>query len=277
MLWLVGINDLSGSCAVLAFLATVVWGFVGFRLRDRLRALLTRDQATSCAIYRLKLHPLAKYSGPWLAAVTDWWTILHLARGDRHLVLYELHQRYGKPFPELSTIQCDTHIRKGKFVRYGSNRISINSVSALGDIYNVNANVQKSRVYGTYKHFFADEDMSKTTFDRKEHAYKRRINAQALSLNSIKSLEGHILKNIRVFFKNLLDLNADHKLWNAPRDMSKEIGYLVADIMGDVTFSKNWNTLEEPQYRSFVEDSALGTAGIHLVSIKLQTFWRSPH
>lgn len=109
--------------------------------------------------------------------------------------------------------------------------------------------------------------MSMTTIDRKEHAYKRRVNVQALNPKSVKNLESRILKNIRIFYSNLLDHNADSGTWNAARDMSKEIGYLVSDIMGDITFSKNWNTLKDPAHRQFVEDSALGTAGIHLVCI----------
>ena len=163
-------------------------------------------------------------------------------------------------------MNCEAKVHTGTFVRYGPNRVSIKSASALRDIYSTSANVRKSRVYGTYKHFFADVDMSMTTIDRKEHAYKRRINAQALNVRSIKSLEEQILKNIRKFSQGLLDGVVDLRTWGAPKNMSKEVGYLVSDIMGDVTFSKNWNTLEDPEYRRFVEDSALGTAGVHLVS-----------
>jgi cytochrome P450 len=43
----------------------------------------------------------------------------------------------------------------------------------------------------------------------------------------------------------------------------------VSDIMGDVTFSKNWDVQRDKERRHFVDDSALGTAGIHLVSLHL--------
>ncbi len=48
--------------------------------------------------------------------------------------------------------------------------------------------------------------------------------------------------------------------------MSKVVGYLISDIMGDTTLSGNWNTQRDPQNRHFVEQSTPETAGIHLVS-----------
>ena len=68
-----------------------------------------------------------------------------------------------------------------KSVHFGPNRISINSTTALRKIYATIANVQKSQVYGSFKQFFKHTDMSMTIIDRqREHAFKRRINAEAL-------------------------------------------------------------------------------------------------
>jgi hypothetical protein len=55
-------------------------------------------------IYRLYLHPLAKYPGTFLAKVTDWYNIYHCYIGDRHLEFARIHEKYGQ------------------FVRYGPNR-----------------------------------------------------------------------------------------------------------------------------------------------------------
>jgi hypothetical protein len=46
-------------------------------------------------------HPLAKYPGPWWAGLTDWYSVYHIFKGDRHLDFYRLHERYGKPFHEV--------------------------------------------------------------------------------------------------------------------------------------------------------------------------------
>ncbi len=50
------------------------------------------------ALYRLSpWHPLASYPGPWPARVTSLWLTCRSLRGQRYLLLDNLHRRYG-PF-----------------------------------------------------------------------------------------------------------------------------------------------------------------------------------
>ena len=51
--------------------------------------------AVGVVIYRLTLHPLAKYPGPFLAKITDIHLAYHAWKGDRHLQFYRSHERYG--------------------------------------------------------------------------------------------------------------------------------------------------------------------------------------
>lgn len=50
-------------------------------------------------LYRLYLHPLARFPGPKGAAVTGLWElfndVLRYERGSFHLLLNDLHDRYG--------------------------------------------------------------------------------------------------------------------------------------------------------------------------------------
>ena len=49
-------------------------------------------------LYRLSpWHPLASYPGPWQAKATSLWLTCMSLRGQRYLLLDELHRRYG-PF-----------------------------------------------------------------------------------------------------------------------------------------------------------------------------------
>ena len=151
----------------------------------------------------------------------------------------------------------------GKVVRIGPNRISVNSHQALQDIYSVTANVQKSNVYGTFKHFFGNIDMSMTMINRKAHAARRRVTVQPLTAPKVKLMEDKILNDIRIFCESLASEDADS--WSQPRDVTMMVSYLVFDIMGDLTFSKNWNLLLNEENRPLAEEVPMGVAGIHIV------------
>ena len=91
---------------------------------------------TSCivltAAYRLTLHPLAKYPGPWLAKITELYPLYHSIIGDRHLTFWRLHKKHGD------------------IIRYGPNQLSVNTSTGLKSIYGFKANVQKSSWYSVF-------------------------------------------------------------------------------------------------------------------------------
>jgi hypothetical protein len=52
--------------------------------------------------YRLTLHPLARYPGPFPAKITDLYLAYHAWKGDRHLEFHRCHEKYGIPLPHIS-------------------------------------------------------------------------------------------------------------------------------------------------------------------------------
>ena len=157
----------------------------------------------------------------------------------------------------------DFHL--GKVVRFGPRRLSINSSTALQDIYGTSANVARSQTYVSTEHFFGGTPSSNTTMSWKEHAFRRRVNVQAINPTSIKRMEERILRNIRYFSTQLVDDEAQD--WSNGREMSKMIGCLVSDIMGDVIFGRRWETMRKPDNRDLLTKLPEAVAGIHLVSI----------
>ena len=90
------------------------------------------------AVYQLYFHPLAKYPGPLLGRISPFYDLYHSYAGDKHLVLYHLHQKYGT------------------VVRYTPNTVSINDPAALKAIYSHNANVLKGYVMPrSYNDYFS--------------------------------------------------------------------------------------------------------------------------
>jgi hypothetical protein len=128
----------------------------------------------------------------------------------------------------------------------------------------VKANVKRSQVYASTAHFFGGTPSSNTTPDMKEHAFRRRVNVRAVSAANIKGMEEQILKNIRYFCESLTDGAGND--WSSPHDMSKLVGYLISDITGDVTFSKNFEMQKKPDNRDLLTSLPEAVAGIHLVS-----------
>ncbi|KAK4069308.1 hypothetical protein Trihar35433_5887 [Trichoderma harzianum] len=204
-------------------------------------------------VYKLAFHPLAKYPGPLIASLTDWYTVYWIAEGGRHLELDKQHKKHGK------------------FVRFGPNRLSINSAKASRDLHDVNSNTFKADAYGSFKRFFGAE-MSLTTVDHKAHAFRRRVNVTAITPAAVKEFEDQVTPHLDEFI-SIIGEGAGSRLqgengWSPGKDMSYAVAFCIADIMGSVTFGRTWNVQRDPKYRHFVKDLPNGVAGIHLVLFK---------
>ncbi|KAK4552541.1 hypothetical protein LTR86_010185 [Recurvomyces mirabilis] len=104
-------NNLSYPHLVLALLAAVVVHVVG-----------------TC-IYRLHFHHLAKYPGPFWARLSAWPSYLQTVKGNRHVWLYELHQKYGP------------------IVRYRPDAVVMNTPEAYRAIFGPKSNIKKTESY----------------------------------------------------------------------------------------------------------------------------------
>ena len=153
----------------------------------------------------------------------------------------------------------------GKTVRFGPNRISVNSSTALQKIYSTAANTTKSQNYNTLNHLFKGVPITATIVgDRKKHTYRKRFHSQALSASSIKGLEELIVRNLRKFCR-VVDMEPSGE-WTAAKDMSRWMSNISFDTTGDLVFSRNWNLIESEVNRNMPEVIFQGLSGLNLVS-----------
>lgn len=203
---------------------------------------------SAIVIYRLTFHPLAKYPGPRLAAITDIYLTYYAYRGSRHLAFARAHSRYGS------------------YVRIGPNTLSINTTTALKTIYGFRANVRKADFYTAFPANKKTVNVH-SSIDKLQHARKRRVLSHAFSDQAIKSLERWILANVRTGCRLLEEKGKDagpEKGWREPWNVANWCNWLVFDIMGDLVFGKAFGMLESPINR-FAVDLVGNAAHRHLI------------
>ncbi|KAG9235188.1 cytochrome P450 [Amylocarpus encephaloides] len=194
--------------------------------------------------YRVFFHPLAKYPGPLLAKLTDWYSVYHAYIGDRHLEFYRCHETYGPIF------------------RYGPNSLSINSNTALKIIYGHKSNVQKSQFYSVFPPT-KDTFNTHSSINKAQHARKRRVISHAFSDSAVKNMEKYILANVRTLTSRLGE-GAREKGWSVPQNMADWANYLTFDVMGDLCFGKAFEMLEREDNRHVI-DLIGNAAHMHLI------------
>ncbi|EFR01588.1 isotrichodermin C-15 hydroxylase [Nannizzia gypsea CBS 118893] len=177
------------------------------------------------AAYRLMLHPLAKYPGPFWNKLSDWPFFFEVIGGDHHLECLRQHEIYGP------------------IVRTGPNKLSVNSASAMRQIYHRSANVQRSDWYLTLyaSASYAHNVHSET--NKKKHSVRRRVMEQAFSDAALRSSEEFIVENIKTFCDQLSKTAASPGEWGTPQNMDHWCTYLSYDIMGDLVFNTKFNCL----------------------------------
>ena len=134
-------------------------------------------------------------------------------------------------------------------MRYGPNRISLCSNSALRTVYGPRANVRKSSNFQVFLWFFNGWS-SQTMIDtaKYHHASKRQALAHALGMITHDLVEESMLQSVRRFRKLLEDdctqaprsCKAD---WSSPKDLAVLAGRLSFDVMNQVCFGHSSDTL----------------------------------
>lgn len=210
-------------------------------------------------IYRLTLHPLAKYPGPFLAKITPWYDVYHSYVKDRHLDQYKCEKKYGKVF------------------RYGPNYLVINTAGGLKDIY-TNAKTSPIKKGPQYK-FLADYGNVSThsAIDKNVHAFKRRVLGHAFSDSALRNLEPMMIGTIDKWLTLLgADASEEIKGWSKPKNMAKWANHVTFDVLGDLCFGKPFGMLESDKLRSLT-DVMLVRARMLLVVCFNRFSTRVPH
>ncbi|KAF2800348.1 cytochrome P450 [Melanomma pulvis-pyrius CBS 109.77] len=211
-------------------------------------------------IYNVFFHPYAKYPGPFLAKFTDLYAGYHAWKGDIHLDMWRCHLKYGDK------------------VRYAPNRLNVNTVTGLKNIYGQGKPFLKSKNYAAMVHQATN---TLTVRDRKDHGRRRRVIQQGLSDATLRAFEPYMYEIINRFCDRLIQTSEEEaklekngestetafktSTWKTERNMSEWCNYLAFDLMATFIFSGKYNMLEREQYRyvmQCIEQSNIRVASI---------------
>ncbi|KAL2864248.1 cytochrome P450 [Aspergillus lucknowensis] len=173
------------------------------------------------SIYRLTLHPLAKYPGPKIGAVSQLWFARSWFYGKYFQDIEELHKKYGD------------------FVRIAPNELSIATTQSFNDIYG-----QVGRTHDVFvKSDFYDVGEKELTIvserDPEKHKEVRRVLAPAFTSAALARQEPLIHEFIDLFIAQLLK-----HATKEPVNVNEWYKYLTFDITGELTFGEPFGTIE---------------------------------
>ncbi|CEN59721.1 hypothetical protein ASPCAL02165 [Aspergillus calidoustus] len=120
-------TTLGGATTALSYIQEVAWT-TALSTASKLIGSYLLGVYGSLLVYRLLLHPLNKFPGPFNARFSSLWLALQI-RNNLHVKLVELHQKHGS------------------FVRIGSSDLSVLSPRAIEIVYGPNSRCIKGPTY----------------------------------------------------------------------------------------------------------------------------------
>ena len=177
---------------------------------------------SSMAIYRLFFHRARHFPGPKLAAVSKLYHVYQCRKGQNHLFLKQLHERYGT------------------FVRTGPGEITVFHPDVLALLDGPGNKCSKSVWYD----FLLLRVGVTTIRDRSFHDQRRRVWNQAVSTPELKIYEQEILK-LSSKLDNILERAA---MGNEVVSVSDLMYWFSFDIMGFFALSRSFNMLDREEW-----------------------------
>ncbi|RLL98773.1 hypothetical protein CFD26_105148 [Aspergillus turcosus] len=229
--WLHGVFD------SLTFSAMLTWGI-----------LLGSVYLIGLSIYAIYFHPLSRYPGPKIAAISPIALIVWEIRGKVHSKVKDLHDRYGD------------------VVRIGPNALVYRTPRAWKEIYG-HRTKKGQRTFPKDPSVYAPLPNGVNaiiTAAESDHIRMRRLLAHALSDRALREQEP-----LLHLYADLLVRKLREKLDHSPSeviDITRWYNYTTFDLIGDLAFGEPFHCLKDSQYHWWVS--------IILDAVKLSVYLR---
>lgn len=195
-------------------------------------AIATVAYWTVIAIYRLWFHPLSKFPGPRLNAVTWLPGVVWTLRGRMPMETRKLHDKYGP------------------VVRLSPNELAFNSAQAFTDIYGHRAgrlDLEKDPIHvGAVDPVPGVSTISMA--DRENHARQRKALSHGFSKKALWEQEAVIQGFVDMFIDRVHEFGQGNQVF----DIVKWYNFLTFDIIGDLSFGESFGCLDRGEFHFWI-------------------------
>lgn len=176
--------------------------------------------------YRLTLHPLARFPGPRLAAVTFWFEFYHdYFRGGQYLFrIRDMHAKYG-------------HI-----VRISPDELHINDPSFLPEL--MPAGGRRRDKYPRMIQIFGFSQAAGATADHDLHRTRRAAMSKMFSKESVRRLEPIMRANFNKLLVRLKEFQDDGR----EISLLPMFGAFTNDVISEYAYGFSLNWVQAPQF-----------------------------
>ncbi|KAL4789749.1 cytochrome P450 [Aspergillus venezuelensis] len=207
-------------------------------------ALVTVFYLILRTVYRLYLHPLARFPGPKLTAATGLYEIYHdVMRGGKFLwEIEKMHERYG---PIVRITPREIHVKDPNF---------------YDQIYTSNA--RKRNKDPSFVGMFGSPTSMIATIDHDHHRFRRGILSSFFSKRSITKVSPMIQEKVQRLMERLLQFYQSKSVV----DLSAAFAALTSDIITFYSYGESFDFLENETFNSSVRDAIMETEKLDHVS-----------
>ena len=185
------------------------------------------------AIYNIYIHPLNKFPGPKLAAISELYYIYWTINGRLHLKLKHLHDQYGD------------------VVRIGPSSLAYKTAQAWKDIYGHRKHGQSSFIKDD-RFYITDTPGSniQEAFSDADHTRQRRLLSPAFSDRALREQEPIIQSYVDFLVERL---RKEVTSYRETVNMTPWYDYTTFDILGDLSFGEPFDCLRDSRYHPTIQ------------------------
>ncbi|KAI2635077.1 cytochrome P450 monooxygenase-like protein [Xylaria nigripes] len=209
----------------------------GVQMRTPVAVLVagTLSAIVYLAVQAIKLtyfHPLSKYPGPRIAAITPLWWVWGLGTERLPFILRDLHRKHGD------------------VVRIGPNELSFVTPEAYQDIHGHPAKGAKRFLKSA---LYSNNDAAPhviTARDPEVHARQRKGLSYGFSTQALRDQEEIIQSYVNTFVRQIGKLGENG---GKALNVSEAFNWLTFDIIGDLGFGESFGGVENGKTHVWVE------------------------